>query len=179
MLRFNEAKAAQAAARFLMLRGQPMSYLKLVKLLYFADREALLRWGRPITTDCYVAMDKGPVVSRIYDLITDGVPPDTRSPWTDLISSPKDYEVALLQSPPPDDELSRAEEEMIDEIFGRYGKKSRWELVKLSHDFPEWRDPEGSALPITIEEILIGANMPAPEVLSIIAELNGLRAVQR
>jgi uncharacterized phage-associated protein len=179
MLRVNEAKAAQAAARFLMLRGQPMSYLKLVKLLYFADREALLRWGRPITTDCYVSMDKGPVVSRIYDLIADGLPPDIRSPWTDLISPPENYEVALLQSPPPDDELSRAEEEMIDEIFARYGGKSRWELVDMSHSLPEWHDPEGSALPITIEEILVRGGTPEVEAQSILAELRGLRAVQR
>ena len=28
-----------------------MKYLKLIKRLYLADREALSRWGRPITTD--------------------------------------------------------------------------------------------------------------------------------
>jgi uncharacterized phage-associated protein len=178
MLRFNEAKAAQAAARFLMHRGQPMSYLKLVKLLYFADREALLRWGRPITTDCYVSMDKGPVVSRIYELIADGPPPDIRSPWTDLISPPENYEVTLRQSPPPDDELSRAEEALIDEIFAEHGAKSRWELVDLSHAFPEWRNPDGSALPIRIEDILASGGTPEPEIRSILAELDGLRAVQ-
>ena len=42
-LRFNEAKAAQAAARLLKLRGGRMSFLKLIKLLYIVDREALLR----------------------------------------------------------------------------------------------------------------------------------------
>jgi uncharacterized phage-associated protein len=47
-----------------------MAYIKLIKLLYLADREALLRWGRPITTDRHVSMPKGPVVSQIYDLIT-------------------------------------------------------------------------------------------------------------
>src|ERR1039457_6692110 len=68
-LLFNEAKATQAATQFLRLRGGRISYIKLIKLLYLADREALIRWGRPITTDCYVSMDVGPVVSRIYDLI--------------------------------------------------------------------------------------------------------------
>src|SRR4029077_8119875 len=70
-LRFNEAKAAQAAARLLKLRGGRMSFLKLIKLLYVVDREALLGGGRPVTTDQYVSMDKGPVLSKIYDLITD------------------------------------------------------------------------------------------------------------
>lgn len=69
VLRFNERRATEAAAKFLKLRGGRMSYLKLIKLLYLLDREALLRWGRPVTTDRYVSMDNGPVVSRIYDLI--------------------------------------------------------------------------------------------------------------
>ena len=69
VLRFNERRATEAAARFLKLRGGRMSYLKLIKLLYLLDREALLRWGRPVTTDRYISMDNGPVVSRIYDLI--------------------------------------------------------------------------------------------------------------
>jgi uncharacterized phage-associated protein len=62
VLRFNEQRAAEAAARILKLRGGRMSCLKLIKLLYFVDREALLRWGRPVTTDRYISMDDGPVV---------------------------------------------------------------------------------------------------------------------
>jgi len=59
-----------------------MAYIKLIKLLYLADREALLRWGRPITTDCHVSMPKGPVVSQIYHLITDEPEPGAESSGT-------------------------------------------------------------------------------------------------
>ena len=52
-----------------------MSYMKLIKLLYLADREALLRWGRPITFDAYVSMDRGPVLSSVLDLINGGTAP--------------------------------------------------------------------------------------------------------
>ena len=38
---FNERKATEAAAHLLALRGGQMHYLKLLKLLYIADREAL------------------------------------------------------------------------------------------------------------------------------------------
>src|SRR4051794_10494791 len=68
-LPFDERKATEATSLLLMLRGNRMHYMKLIKLLYLADREALLRWGRPITTDTFVSMDYGPVVSTIYDLI--------------------------------------------------------------------------------------------------------------
>src|SRR6266545_1760337 len=89
VLRFNERRATEAAARFLKLRGGRMSYLKLIKMLYFLDREALLRWGRPVTTDRYVSMDNGPVVSRIYDLIREEPAPGTDPVWRHFISAPE------------------------------------------------------------------------------------------
>ena len=98
-LLFNEAKATQAATQFLRLRGGRISYIKLIKLLYLADREALIRWGRPITTDCYVSMDVGPVVSRIYDLIRNEPSPNSVKIWSKFISDPEDYEVRLLGDP--------------------------------------------------------------------------------
>jgi uncharacterized phage-associated protein len=52
-----------------------MSYMKLIKLLYLAGREALARWGRPIPTDTYVATKHGPVLSQVLDLITEGPDP--------------------------------------------------------------------------------------------------------
>jgi hypothetical protein len=51
MLKFDERKATEATALLLSLRGGQMHYMKLIKLLYLADRRALLRWGIPITTD--------------------------------------------------------------------------------------------------------------------------------
>ncbi len=36
--------------------GGTMSYMKLIKLLYIVDRQALISWGRPITYDCYMSL---------------------------------------------------------------------------------------------------------------------------
>lgn len=47
--RFNEAKSAQLAAVILQMRGGTMHYMKLIKLMYLVDREALISWGRPLT----------------------------------------------------------------------------------------------------------------------------------
>src|SRR5215470_10800889 len=127
VLRLNERRATKAAARFLTLRGGRMSYLKLIKLLYLLYRESLLRWGRPVTTDRYVSMDNGPVVSRIYDLIREEPVPGTDPVWRHYISAPEGYEVTLLTQPETD-ELSRAEEALIDELFERFGKLNRWDL---------------------------------------------------
>ena len=41
----------------------------LYKILYFADREHLVEYGRPITGDDYIAMQYGPVPSFLKDAI--------------------------------------------------------------------------------------------------------------
>ena len=82
-LPFNEKKATQAAAYLLRLRGGRMSYMKLIKLLYLADRISLNRRGRPITTDRYVSMDRGPVLSRTLNLITEERDPAAPSFWAE------------------------------------------------------------------------------------------------
>lgn len=176
-LRFNEAKATEAAAYLLRLRGGRMSYMKLIKLLYLADREALLRWGRPITTDRYVSMDHGPVVSRIYDMIRREPRPDEKSVWREHISEPEGaYEVRLVKDAPRF-ELSRAEEMLLDEIFAQHGHNSRWAIVDFCHTLPEWEDPQGGALPIEYRDILEREHRTPAEIAGIEDELASLAFV--
>lgn len=42
---------------------------KIFKILYFADMQHLLKYGRAITGDRYIAMRFGPVPSCIYDMV--------------------------------------------------------------------------------------------------------------
>lgn len=151
---YREDKAAQAAARLLTLAGGTLNHMKLIKLLYLADRRALLDYGRPITFDWYVSMPHGPVLSFTLDKINDAAPPDGTSYWHRLISERRDHEVTLLGEPPRD-QLSQAEEAVLDRIWQEYGKMSQWELRDFSHSLPEWRDPHGSSLPIEIRDILL------------------------
>jgi len=169
-LRFNETKATQAAARLLRLRGGTMSYVKLVKLLYLADREALIRWGRPVTTDCYISIDNGPVVSRIYDLIRNEPAPNSLKIWRRFISAPEDFEVCLLADP-GSGELSPAEGQLIDEVFAQHGHDSRWAVVDYTHSLPEWIHPDGGALPIEYCDILKTAHKSEAEISAIEEEL--------
>ena len=120
-MRFNEVKATQAAARLLRGRGGRMSYMKLIKLLYLADREALGRWGRSITADTYVSMDKGPVLSHVLERINEGSSPDDPSFWAQHIVSVGNYEVELNEDP-AGDALSEAEDEVLDEVFKVHGQ---------------------------------------------------------
>jgi uncharacterized phage-associated protein len=67
--RFDLEKTIQAVGLLLKLEGSPISRLRLLKLLYIADRELLVESGRPLTGDIALAMKYGPVLSRVYDYI--------------------------------------------------------------------------------------------------------------
>jgi uncharacterized phage-associated protein len=168
--RYREDKATQAAARFLKLRGGRMSHLKLVKLLYLAEREALTRLGTPLTYDACVSMPHGPVLSGTLDRINERENYEGGY-WDTYIAPKRDNEVALRNlSAIPNDRLSPAEEQLIDDIFHRYGHMTRWELRDVTHQLPEWTDPNGSMLPIDPADILLSEGYSEEDVADMQAD---------
>ena len=152
-LTYREDKATQAAAKLLTLEGGRMSHMKLIKLLYFADREALLQWGRPITFDWYYSLPNGPILSFTLNRINEDPDPSESSYWHEYVSERQDHEVHLLRDA-PDDQLSEADQQILDQIYAELGHLDQWQLRDKSHELPEWQDPQGSRLPIEIEDIL-------------------------
>jgi uncharacterized phage-associated protein len=61
--RFHFDRTLQASAYLLHLRKGRMSQLRLLKLLYIADREWLAESGYPITGDHARALKNGPVLT--------------------------------------------------------------------------------------------------------------------
>ena len=158
--KFHPEKAVEAAAMFLKLHGKPMAYLGLLKLLYMSDRIALEKLEQPIAGDRYVSMNYGPVLSRIYDLIKGRDVGDARDIWSKYISSRDknyqttlDYKVSLLNDP-GDDELCEDEMEIIQQVYAKYGQIDPFDLAETTHLFPEWENPKGSAIPISVEQVL-------------------------
>lgn len=150
---FNEKKTTQTAALFLKKAGGRMNYMKLIKLLYLVDRRALEKWECPITGDSYFSMTYGPVLSKVLDFINNEVKPESPSIWSEFIKTVNNYNVELVKDS-HEDELSRREIDLIDELFQKYKNKDKWDLVNELHDnCPEWEDPEGSSNPIRVEDI--------------------------
>ncbi len=177
---FNEAKTTQAAALLLKENGGKMNYMKLIKLLYLADREALSRWARPISGDFYVSMDNGPVLSKVLDKINSGRnPAAVKSYWHKFISSPQGYNIKLLKNEPGSDELSNREEELLLSIFEKYKDFDPWQMVDYCHDnLPEWKDPEGSSIPIRVEDILREVNKTEKDIAFIEDEVSNLNYIK-
>ena len=177
-LRFRERETTQAAAHLLTLHRGEMPYLKLIKLLYFAERRALVDTGRPITYDRYVSMPHGPVLSRTYDLLMEEPEPGVESYWHRYISVPSNYSVHVLGKVPTD-RLSRAQQEVLGQVFAEYGHFDKWKLRDLSHELPEWRDPDDSSLPLPIREILLAQGDSEDDAGAIEQELEAEAIAER
>ena len=168
---FRERKAAQAAARLLDSHGGSMPYVKLIKLLYLADRESLIDSGYPITGARLVSMDKGPVLSEVLDLIT--WEQDGDSPWRRYVSPPERYEVSLAAAPDAD-ELSEYELAILDGVFERFGRMDRWALVRYTHTLPEWVHPDGSSSDIDVRAILEDAGRSGEEIRAVFEQAEAM-----
>jgi uncharacterized phage-associated protein len=179
-MRFNERKVTQAAAFLLKLRGGRMKYIKLLKLLYLADRKSLLERGLPISTDRYVSMDDGPVLSITYNLIQ-GDYRNTEHIWSSVIVPAEDFDVRL-KDPQGDisiGQLSRAEIRTLQSVFDVYGSWNRWKLIdEVMHKLPEWTDPNGSMIPIEVRDILQRSPLSVADQTVIEEELENLTVAQ-
>jgi uncharacterized phage-associated protein len=161
--RFDERKTAQAAAHLLKLSGGRLNYMTLIKLLFLADRASLVKNEQPITGSRMVSMDKGPVLSEVLDLITEGSRSD--GPWLDYVTPPSNYEVSLRVKEPETDELSKFELRVLEKIHARFGAMDKWALVDWLHaNIPEWTDPRGSALSIEYADVLRACDVSKEDI---------------
>jgi len=173
---FDERKATHAAAYLLARGGGTMPYIKLIKLLYLADRESLLETGYTITGDRMVSMDKGPVLSRVYDHLVE----EQQQPgiWQRFISPPENFCVSVRDEPAYES-LSDYEIGLLNQVFEKFGDWDRWALVEWTHGLPEWVDPRGSSLSIDPAVILREAGRSDDEVRGIAAEVEAIRAFRQ
>ena len=176
--KFNSQKSAEAASKLLQLAGGKLNYMVLVKLLYLADREALIRLECPITGDRMASLPYGPVLGRILNLIRGGPIDEGDSPWFDAVSPPDGYDVKLVAHA-GDKNLSGAEENILNEIFDKYGRKSWQELSRITHQLPEWVDPNGGSLPIQREQILLFSGRTLEEIGRLKEELASLEKLDQ
>lgn len=141
--------------------GGRLPLLKLMKLMYLAERESLRVYGEPICGDKPVSMPHGPVLSKTYDLMNGCGSQEDRG-WNAWIEDRSGYDLALrdpsmIRTPEKDLlELSDGDIEVLDAIWQKYGHMSKYELVEYTHSdaCPEWEDPHGSSRPIPPSKLL-------------------------
>ncbi len=159
---FNAKKAIQVAA-FLIKQTdlKLMQELKLLKLVYIANRRTLQEIGSPIVGREVLAMKHGPVVNGLYEMIKQR---SGATLWNEHFSRSGTfgkYNVQLVKEP-GDSLLSPYEKEVLEAVSQKYRGRDHWKVSEMTHDFPEWdkawnarkRDKGKKATPIPLERIL-------------------------
>jgi uncharacterized phage-associated protein len=142
-----DADKTIAAALYIASRNLPeLTMGKLFKLLFFADKDHLVRYGRPITGDWYAAMKDGPVPSNLYNLFKEV----REAPKSDcakslaknikLDSSKYQYPRIIAQASADQMQLSKSDILSLDRVLKEYGKMSFTKLRAITHDTPAYEN---------------------------------------
>lgn len=148
---FDPQKFCQAVA-YLLSKVGPCDRLKLCKLIYLVDRYHFVRYGRPIVGGDYYALRAGPVPSVALDVLEDlaemSVSPQVPLEYFDMLNL---YIEVIFKTPFPEyksrnmnntDYLSESDQEALDAIIEKYGKKSGMDLVRITHQHAAWKQSE-------------------------------------
>jgi len=165
---FSEIKVTQMASYLLSKQDTAMEYIKLLKLLYLAERKAMAKWGDSMSGDHFVSMPHGPVLSGTYDLIKS----NGAEGWNSYIKDEADCMVSLRKKMTSDnlDELCPAELKILDNIFLEFGAMPWREIVDYTHNHcREWEDPKGSSYPISNFDIYLAMDKTANEANELLA----------
>ena len=147
MPKFKERKAAQVTRLFIRCNGgQSFSTRKLLKLVYLVDRKALELWGFPVTYDTPKNLPyEGLRLGHTYDLID---PPKKKSNALSMFMSDSywyhyfcksnegHYTIPTELNPGTAD-LSRAEIELVGNVFDQFGYKTDEQLDDYCRTLPE------------------------------------------
>lgn len=133
--------ASYLCGRYEEAYGQKIDEMKLHKLMYFAQRESLIRTGEPLFDAEFQGWRFGPVLPALREVYKTG----------DLIP--------LAELELGDDQAA------LDAVFDEYAEADSWNLSLLSHGEICWKRSrkgvaphESSANPIPLEDIRMDAD---------------------
>ncbi len=139
LLEFNHQKATQAINFFASQSPNGrISKMRVIKLIWLADRYHLRHYGRPIIGDQYWAMPYGPVGSSVKDIAeASGFLADEERDYSSKYLRPNRHEVESIARPDLD-VLSATDIESLRVVREKFGSHNKLQLVELSHAYPEW-----------------------------------------
>ena len=140
-------------------KGEKMSVMKLIKLLYLSERECIGKHGETICDDKLFSLPRGPVLSHTYDLLAGKTNP-TQKDWLEWIDHTDSRDIKLKKNQTIDEDtverLSRLDHRVMQDIWNRFGSMTAEQLSDYTHNpekIPEWQDPHGSSIPIEYEDV--------------------------
>jgi uncharacterized phage-associated protein len=176
---FKESKTAQIAAYFLHKADSQMEHVKLMKLMYLADREALGTLGAFISDDSMYSMRMGPVLSQTLDLMSGNYDPLSEGAWSEWVSDKENHQVMLKKQISENDldELSDAELSIMEKVYDRFGDWTMKALIDYTHGLKEWGNPGMGRIPIATESILDALGKTPEETRAILGYLEEAKGI--
>ena len=117
--------------------GRTANIINVLKTLYYADRMSLLERGFTITGDQPVAMERGPVLSHVYDFHKGRGKPSELAAYRQYFASMLEHNV-LMNEDPGTELLTAKEISIIQKAYSEV-PRNQWETSEWSHKmFPEW-----------------------------------------
>ncbi|MBE6328095.1 MAG: DUF4065 domain-containing protein [Bacteroidales bacterium] len=173
---FNKEKATQSIL-YVANRLERRDLHKIFKILYFAERKHLQDWGMPILGDTYIAMDAGPVPSRVYDILKivrgDSYMSDTEGLKKMFAIEDWMYVVPLQNADL--NKLSKSDIDALDWSVNTYGALSYDEIKEKSHDIA--RRSTAKDFAISWESIAREAGLDSQDIEYITQTLESSRSL--
>ena len=157
---FDYLKATQALDYFTIKAGGQINKMKVLKLVYFADRYHLRKYGRMITNDNYLAMEHGPVPSTTKDIAeSNDYLDETIKTYSQSFIEPINNLTLKSINKLDKSVLSDSDLEAMEFSWGTFGHLDQFQLRDLTHFYPEWvkvKDDlaDASCLPMELLDFL-------------------------
>lgn len=133
--------AAYICKRYEEKYGEPIDEMKLQKMMYFAQREALIQTNQPLFPEDFRGWKYGPVLKELRDPFQNG---------TILVSLPQEVDEEFLK--------------IMDAIFEEYAEMPSFSLTRLTHGEISWKKSrkgfapaENSDEPMVLDDIRMDA----------------------
>lgn len=186
---FSLDKLIHALALFSTYGVRDLTKLKAAKLLYFADKDHLLKFGRPIIGDVYYCLPYGPVPSVALNEMNDAINTESLDDGDDILADSICFASVLKVHKPifsshpvfkakngfDKEVFSKSEIASLESVVREFGNRKALDLVALTHKETAWMEPNKVRKPngrarIPYELFFHGAGAEAQEMLAFVKE---------
>jgi len=117
----------------------PIDKLAGIKLLFFADRYHLRKYGRLISEDIYYALPHGPVASNSLDILNEVMNGYNAGANKTYLNRKTGNAFVAVDSQYELEYLSDSDIEALDFTIEKFSNNETWKLRNLTHEYPEWK----------------------------------------
>lgn len=164
---YDPKKAAQTIAYFAMREGGSIGVLKVIKLVYLADRKSVRLRGHPIQDEPRFSLPYGPVNSTTLDHLN-GAYPENQPVWQELLEARAGNNVGVANTDLTKtdlDILSMRELSILNDVWAEFGDMDSIALADWTHvpeNVAEWQNPNGSRRTISLERMMAAVGLDHP-----------------